>query len=425
MLKKNKLPSRKGLLTLLGVFCLFIAVIFPQKIFALLVDESATAAANVLAYIQPIMTYFWGLITQLLSGLVYLIMGSSLLQTTINNSSVWLDINSNFIKIGTNITTAMADILLIAVFIAIAIGYVFKIEGYNNKKSVIKFFVTALLIHFAPLFVGMITDISNIITRGIMMGKESIFVDVFIKDMGIDIITSIGALSSTFSLAAIASITGTVGTVSNLGVITLSVANLFLGVPVYLAQIITLNIASTIIFSYAVFFLTRVFMIQLLAVLAPIAILAGALPQTKRIFDLWKDWLIGWSFGGILVLFLLTLGLTCIDAIGKLPSDPSVSLGAGEWTLNLIMKWQFKWIALSIYMMAVEAFCLVAIPSLAKEFTEKIKSGGKAVGSLTSGGGKKVQERVFDKTTSGMGLGTAAERKAGIKAEKAAAAANN
>jgi len=46
-------------------------------------------------------------------------------------------------------------------------------------------------------------------------------------------------------------------------------------------------------------------MIQILAVLAPLAILAGVLPKTEPYFKKWLNWLISWTVGGVLMLFLL------------------------------------------------------------------------------------------------------------------------
>ncbi len=367
------------------------ALVIPQKIFAQAVD--ATEAANLLPYIQPVMTYLWGIIGQLAEGLTYLIVATFLLQTAVNNSIAWIDINSDFVKTGVGITTAMADILLIAVFIVIALAYVFKVGSFQAQKSVIKFFIVALLIHFAPLFVGMVTDIANIMIKGIMIGNEEIFTHTFLNDMGINVALSMGALGASFAGAATISLGWVAGTAANLGVIVLVVANLFVGIPIYLTQILVLKITGGILFSYAVLFLTRVFMIQLLAILSPLAILSYATPQTKKLFDLWKDWLLGWSFGGILVLFLLVLGLTCLDLIGNLPQN-TASSGVGDWMINLTMDWQFKWMALAVYMMAVEAFCLVAVPALAKQFSEKVEAGGKGLKAIGKPAGDKLTTKL-------------------------------
>jgi hypothetical protein len=389
-MKKNK-----QLLIIFATLCLFLIIFLPNKTQA--VADPITMSVGLLPYIQPVMAYFWGIITQLLQGLVFLLVSAFLLQIAVDNSAAWIDVNSLFVKTGLNITTAMADILLIAVFIAIAIGYVFKIDTFKTEKALPKFFITALLIHFAPLFVGMVTDIANIIIKGIMIGKEGIFIDTFIYSLGPQILLSVGALGITFIAAAAAGTAGWLGIAANLGAVTLGVGNLLVGVPIYLTQIMTLNITAGIVFSYAMLFLTRVFVIQILTVLAPLAILSGALPQTKKWFDMWKEWLLGWSFGGILVLFLLTLGLTCLEMIGSLPRNSSASLGFGAQAINLSMDWQFPWIALAIYMMTVESLCLGMIPALAKDFTTKVKEGSSGLKKAGGPLSKNVESRLQDK----------------------------
>lgn len=392
----QKTSKSKNIFYPLTLLCLLIFGIFvaSSKIFAQAVD--ATEALNALPYIQPVMTYLWDIIGQLVKGFSYLIIATFLLQTAVNNSVAWIDINSNFVQAGLSITTAMADVLLTTIFIVIALAYVFKVESFQAQKSLPKFFIVALLIHFAPLFVGMVTDIANIMIKGIMIGNENIFTNTFLIDMATNVALSIGALGASFAAAAVLSLAWVGGTAANVIMIGIVVANLFVGIPVYLTQILVLNITGGILFSYAMLFLTRVFMIQLLAILAPLAILSYAIPQTKKLFDLWKDWLLGWSFGGILVLFLLVLGLTCLDVIGNLPKE-DVSAGAGSWIVNMVMGWQFKWMALAVYMMAVEAFCLVAVPALAKQFTEKVESGGRGIKAI----GNPIREKIVTKLQEG------------------------
>ncbi len=412
MLKKFKTDKKKLLLLLL----LLLSIPLAQQVYAQTAEEAA-AATNLLAYIQPVMNYFWGLITQLLTGLVYLIFSAFLLQTAVNNSATWIDIHSDFVKIGLNFTTALADVLLIAVFIAIAIGYVFKIEGYNNQKVIIKFFISALLIHFAPLFVGMITDIANIIVKGIMIGKEDLFTSVFIWDLGPEVLFSIIALGLTFTGAALLSMAGIVGTVANYGTLVLAFGNLFLGVPKYILQAMIVNIIAGLVFATAMFFLTRVFVIQILTILSPLAILSGAIEPTKRYFEMWKSWIIKWSFGGILYLFLMVLGLTALDMLGTLSNGADASLSLGDRIITIGMGWNFKWVALAIYMMTVDTLCLTLIPELSGTFTSKIKEGvGKSKGSAT-GADKKIRGKAFDTATESWGMGTAESRKTALKSK--------
>lgn len=383
---------------------LLCTIILPQTAYGAILDESAAAAANLLPYILSIMQYLMGILTKMIENVVYLAISAVLLDIAINKSILWIDINSDFAQAGLGLTTALADIFLILVFIFIALAYVFKVESFQAQKSLPKFFIVALLIHFAPLFVGMVTDIGNILTKGIMENNESLFTGIFVSELAADALAwQIVPLAATFLVAAGASLAGTIGIAANYITYGLAIGNLFLGVPKYIVTNVILSTTAAILFAHAVFFLTRVFMIQLLTVLSPLAILCYAIPQTKKYFDMWKEWLLGWTFGGILFLFLLVLGLTSLNALINLPEDPYINLSTGEWMINLAMGTSFKWIALAVYMIAVDAICMAMIPALAKTFTEKAKTGGnpmqkieKSISKSAMAQGESHMQREFD-----------------------------
>lgn len=148
-----------------------------------------------------------------------------------------------------------------------------------------------------------------------------------------------------------------------------------------------MGILTGLLFSFAIFFLTRVFMIQILAVLAPLAILANVLPKTESYFKTWLSWLIGWTVGGVLMLFLLTLGLT--TAGGFLPNDidfNSEGFTVGGVLFGLLTMDHIKWIALAVYMITVQTLCAGAIPQISGQISDKISQGaGVAAGKLGQG----------------------------------------
>ena len=386
-------------------------VLQPHNAFAVVSDESATAAQNLANYINPITTFLFDLIKQYVEKIAYLLASAYLLQTAVNYSPGWIDINSLFVQTGLNITTAIANIMLIAAFITIALGYVFNIDKFNNKKILIKFFISALLVNFAPLFVGMVIDIANIILASIMVGNEALFTDVF-SHLALDAAGSLIALLGAYSLAASASSVGTLGLPVILATILGASVLMITVVPHYLIQLMSLQMVIAILFSYGIFFLTRVFVIQILAIVAPMAILAGTIPQGEKWFDFWKSWLLTWSFGGILMLFLLTLGLTSLDMLGSLP-ESSAPLTTGGYVISSFMEWHLKWFALAIYMTTVEAMCLVAIPELSKQIGSGLTSGGDKL--------KSGFEKNFESETSKMKKKNAAAKAREDKAARDAA----
>ena len=363
-------------------------IILPKQANAQAID--ATIGIMLSNFVKPVTQYIFDLFKQMATGLIYLLAAGYLLKTTLNMGPQMIDTNSLFVKTGLNITMTIADILLIAVFIAIALGSVFNIESINAKKNLIKFFFAALLIHFSPLFVGMLTDITNIINSSIMVGSGDVF-STAVNALSADIFRSALTLAGIYVGGAVSSAVYGWNMIAGLAFVTGLLVMMVTVIPQYLIQIMVMETITGILFSYGMFFLTRIFMIQILTVLAPLAILASVLPQTYTHFKTWLSWLIGWSFGGTLMLFLLTLGLSSTKMI--VPSVPQYAPQTfSTYTISYFSEGSFYWIALAIYMLAAESICAAMIPALSGKISNAVSGGmGKMGGSIGKGvmGNKK------------------------------------
>ncbi|MDD3983995.1 MAG: hypothetical protein PHE11_07145 [Candidatus Omnitrophica bacterium] len=339
-------------------------------------------------FVGPIAQYLFDIIKQLLTGLIYFLISSLLFNFSVNNSPKMLDLkNSDFVQTGLGITTSLADILLIAVFIAIALGTIFNAESINAKKHFLKFAVAALLIHFAPLFVYMAIDVGNIIMSGLIVGSGQAAFSSIMNNFAMQILVNLVGIAGSYGAMAV--VAGVPFANIFAGVVLASVGLLgtFAFLPGVLIQIMVMGILTGLLFSFAIFFLTRIFIIQILAVLAPLAILASVLPKTESYFKTWLSWLIGWTVGGVLMLFLLTLGLT--TAGGFLPDSidfSSEGFNIGGALFGLLTMDHIKWIALAVYMITVQTLCAGAIPEISGKVSGKISEGmGAAAGKLGQG----------------------------------------
>ncbi len=362
--------------------------------------QSAMAAdsAAIVAYILPLNSFLYELMMSMFKLAIYLAMSASLLQTVISNPG-WIDVDSDFVQVGLNVTMTLADICLIAVFVAIAIGYVFKVETFQSEKALPKFFIVALLIHFSPLFVKMVIDLSNIAAESLIVGHQTIILDSC-KDFAKELMASGGALMRNYVINAagaaipIASLAASAVRVSGLLAINGWIATSF---PHYIIQIMVGQILSGLMYSYAVFFITRVFMIQILAVLAPLAILASVLPQTSSLFSTWTKWLIGWAIAGPMTIFLLTLGLSTLQSLLPALSSTYVSLGG---TYNIFLRQDtMYWFMICIYMMTAGTIVAGTIPSISGEVEKKISSGLKPLED-TGGSLAKTAKQRFESGSS-------------------------
>jgi len=377
-----KMGKSKKLILVATFFLAVLLILVSNETSAFMVPE-----VMVSNFVKPITTYLFDIIKQLLTGLISFLVAAGLFSFSVNNSPKMLDLkNSDFVITGLSITTSLADILLIAVFIAIALGTIFDAESINAKKHFLKFAVAALLIHFAPLFVSMAIDIGNIIMSGLVVGSGQAAFSSIMNNFAMQIAINLAGIAVAYGGMAVASaIPG--GNIA-LGVaLAFGILPAFAFLPGVLIQIMVMGILTGLLFSFAIFFLTRVFMIQILAVLAPLAILANVLPKTESYFKTWLSWLIGWTVGGVLMLFLLTLGLT--TAGGFLPNDidfNSEGFTVGGVLFGLLTMDHIKWIALAVYMITVQTLCAGAIPAISGQISDKISQGaGAAAGKLGQG----------------------------------------
>jgi len=77
----------------------------------------------------------------------------------------------------------------------------------------------------------------------------------------------------------------------------------------WIFEILTCFALSGVYITFILLFLSRVFMISILTVISPLAIMAYALPQTRKFFNQWWSALFKWTFLGVWTLFFLMLGI--------------------------------------------------------------------------------------------------------------------
>ena len=322
MNKKNKLVMIiKKIFAPLGVKGFFIVAGLALAIYCgTTLIAHADAVDDISAIYQPIIMLVKNIIFMLIAGAGYVFVTSHLLQWILVHPG-WVNITTSgsnpspLVTAGLQFTTAFADMLLIIVFLAIALGFIFKIETFQSKKALPKFFIVAILAHFAPVFVGMIIDISTVINNTLILGSQTTIVSSF------DLLVS-SMVQSIESLAGLI-IADAAGIVMpypiDAGVEILSIGYFLTAVlpmiPVYLSQFAVAFLIGGILMTYIIFFLSRIFILQFIAVVSPLVVVAYALPQTKHFFDTVFNELIKWTFVGTLVLFLLIIGLRSSTAI--------------------------------------------------------------------------------------------------------------
>ena len=96
-------------------------------------------------------------------------------------------------------------------------------------------------------------------------------------------------------------------------------------------------------FVYGIFFLVRIIVIYLLAIAAPLALAAYILPSTQKYFWDWLKALAQWSFYGVVVFFLMGLGLRLYTTV----APATVLAGFTKGYVQIIFLLVYLWIVLT------------------------------------------------------------------------------
>jgi len=290
---------------------ILIALIFPQFAFAFISpwDYVSTALGGIEEKSRPILNQVIRIFLIYITGFVLLFTSVSLLELVISHPE-WLTLNAVHVKAGFSFMSGIANIFLILIFIIIAFAYILKLETFQTKKALPKLIIVALLINFSLVFMGLLIDIANVFYNTILKGNENLTGLVMGSLLGSlnDVLMKIAGWAAVFGAAAliplIHSLPIQVAVVIGMG------AFLIPNMVTWIFQLILAYLLMGIFFLYTFLFAARVFIIQILAILSPLAFLCLILPQTEKHWKEWLQHLLQWVFLGVFLLFFLVLGLS-------------------------------------------------------------------------------------------------------------------
>jgi hypothetical protein len=309
---KNCLKSKKLLATLLFVF-IFAGLFIPiTKARADLFGITETiqmiydaVEEQVQPFIKALIQAFFGYII----GLISLYLSAYLLQFAINGQVDWLKINNSaLVQSGWHFVAGLTNLFLILVFVIIVIAYILKIETFQAKKALPKLIIVALLMNFSLVFIGMLVDISNILYNTILSGNENLIIQ-YIDTFGAGALENLILIGIWLGSLIVLWAIPFVGAFAQLAFVILMLAVSGPNVMIWILQFVLFAVASGLFFTYTFLFAARVFVIQILAIISPLAFLCMVLPQTQKYWKEWVQHLLEWLMMGIVVLFFLSLGV--------------------------------------------------------------------------------------------------------------------
>ena len=249
------------------------------------------------------------------AGLITLYLSANFLQTILDNPQ-WLKLGSSpMVLSGWRFIVGVADIFLILILVVIAFAYILKIETFEAKKTLPRLIIIALLMNFSLIFVQIFVDISTIIYQTILTGNTGLPFKI-IEQLGVGGYSVLLSLITWLASIAITSIIPFTAPFAQLALVLGVVGIIFLpNLLIWYIQIILFFMVSGIFFLYVLLLAARIFIIQLLAILSPLAFLCYILPQTKKYWDEWLNHLVQWVFFGIAVLFFFVIGVKAATSL--------------------------------------------------------------------------------------------------------------
>jgi hypothetical protein len=290
------------------------------------------------------------------------------------------------VRSGWYFTSGIANMFIILILIVIAFAYILKIETFQAKKALPKLIIVALLINFSLLFVGMLVDISNIFFQAILKDNQDLPFEV-LKTTGGGFYTILLELAFTITTLTICFMTPIASVLCQSGVVFATVSLVFFpNVAQYFFHIFGFLLISSMFFIYAFLFGARVFVVELLAILSPIAFICYILPQTRKFWDEWLKHLIEWLVLGIILFFFLVIGLRAAKII--MPPEAVMIIPIFAWfQLSDFFRYYFF---LFVYLVIALWLSKRFTPEIGKVLIEQGKSFG---GFFWERGVKPIGER--------------------------------
>lgn len=286
-----------------------------------------------------------------------------------------------------------ANMLVVLGFIGIALSFILNLEQY--KKLLIPLLITALLINFSIVLVGLMIDASNVVMKSLLgSGDATANLNYQINKAWNDSLYKFPVSSMSNAVAYF-----------GLSII-FSLAYFGVGITLLL---------------FASIFIIRYVMLAILFILSPLALVLRIfpIPSAKKLWDDWWQNIIKWSFIGLGGAFFLSLAtqitlkanefiITGLSAGSSIGQDKIVSSTLAQlfFYLLIIIIFLLVGIRLTLKSHVLVGIVLGAVAAIVSAIVTggtslmgtvggaALKMGGKATG--TSGGLTNIKNKVAD-----------------------------
>ena len=380
----------KGKLKYLIPAIIILGLVFPKPasavIFTGFFDYFEAAFSGVEEFAAPVAKFLLYIFFYYVAGLGALLISSSLLQMIIENPD-WLSVSANnnpLVFSGWTFIAGLTNMFFILLFVFIALATILKIETFAAKKLLPKLLFVAILVNFSLVFVGIPVDISNIFYRTIVSGSKGLVPDILKSLVGsMEAVTA--NIVTNVILLVVLFIIPVVGPFAQLGLVIAIISTNFIGmIVIWLVQGMMCFLMSGVLITYVFLFIARNYVIQFLAMLAPIAFICMVLPNTKKFWDDWLKMLVEWNTFGVVTLLLLIIGLRSLDSVMLGPGGPT-SIDLNYYFPSALLFWQnipafiTYYLFLFVYLTSLLYFSRKYTPELGAFLIQQAKSMGTVI----------------------------------------------
>jgi len=308
-------------------------------------------------------------------GLIAFVTSGSLLAWVIRlplTNPELISLSNNFVTSGWTFVSGLVNMGIILILLMIAFAYILKIETFRAKQVFVKLIIVALLVNFSLVFVKAIFDISNILYIYILNMVGPNFVWESFKTFAGGIKGVITAIAGSILVLTAPLMIPPAAPWVQFGVLIAWLTGSLFFIPTWIMQMVIAFLFSFLFILLFFLFSVRIFIIWIFAVLSPLAVVCWVLPQTKKFWDQWLKWLLDWMFFGVVILFLIALGLKTI---------PSIETPSFVWIGGLlpVPGWFFYYFFLFIYLLVI---VYLLRKKFMPEFAEFLIEQSKAVGGM-------------------------------------------
>lgn len=185
-----------------------------------------------------------------------------------------------------------SNMFFILILIIMAFATILDLQNYNWKGLMAKFIIAALLINFSMAIGGFLIKISTTLSN-VAINQFTNITDNLAAGFGINkFITAAPTAGTSSDLSANLALSAYLSTTGN----------------IILTVIILCAFISALAFSIA-----RVPVLWALLIVSPVAWISYILPQTRKIWDMWWNWFLCWTFFMPAYLFSLVIGIGILN----------------------------------------------------------------------------------------------------------------